>query len=267
LSILPTSSHIAAVTGSTGAIGKAISRQLAAHDYQVIMLCRDASKASQAVDDIIQKTGNQYVSFKLVDISRKTSIRKLAATWQGQLHILINNAAITPRSRQETPEGIELQFATNVLGYFWMMQEFSEIMKHSAPSRIVNVASYWAGGLDCRDLEFKRRPYKNGIAYQQSKQADRMLSVAFAKRLNAYNITVNACHPGDVNSTLSNNLGFGGHESPDQGAETPVWLATSKTGGVVTGKYFEQKEESYCHFMNDKQAVEKLFQMCRKYSE
>jgi len=81
------------------------------------------------------------------------------------------------------------------------------------------VASYWAGDLDIDDLEFKHRPYSNGAAYRQSKQANRMLTVAFAERLAEHRISVNACHPGDVNSNLSNDLGFGGHESPGEGNE------------------------------------------------
>jgi NAD(P)-dependent dehydrogenase (short-subunit alcohol dehydrogenase family) len=79
---------------------------------------------------------------------------------------------------------------------------------------VVNVASYWAGGLDLGDLELERRRYDNDAAYRQSKQADRMLSVAFAERLRDAGVTANACHPGDVVSTLSRNLGFGGHETP-----------------------------------------------------
>ena len=126
----------------------------------------------------------------------------------------VNNAATTPRRREETPEGIELQFATNVLGYFWMMTAFRGHLVDSAPARVVNVASYWAGGLDLGDLEFERRRYDNDAAYRQSKQADRMLSVAFAERLRDAGVTANACHPEDVVSTLSRNLGFGGHETP-----------------------------------------------------
>lgn len=100
--------------------------------------------------------------------------------------MLINNAACTPRTRQETPEGIELQFATNVLGYYWLIDGFTEILKASAPARVINVASYWAGGLDISDLEFKRRSYDNGKAYRQSKQANRMLSAAFAEKLKPF---------------------------------------------------------------------------------
>jgi retinol dehydrogenase-13 len=217
------------------------------------------------VRDIIQVTGNDRVRYELVDVSRRSSIQALAGRWRGPLHVLVNNAAVTPGRREETPEGIELQFATNVLGYFWMIQEFTGHLKRSTPARVVNVASYWAGDLDLDDLEFKRRRYRNGQAYRQSKQADRMLTVAFAERLRPYGVTIYACHPGDVNSKLSNNLGFGGHETPQHGARTPVWLATTNAGQVETGKYFEHMREARCWFGEDKQAVERLYQACSAY--
>lgn len=258
--------QVAVVTGATGAIGKAIARQLAEHKYEVVLAVRNESKAQQAVADIQQTTGNSRVRYELVDLARQASIQALAARWEGPMHVLVNNAGATPRRREETPEGIEMQFATNVLGYFWMIRAFSGTLEQSAPARVVNVASYWAGGLDLSDLEFDRRGYSNGAAYRQSKQADRMLTVAFAERLEPYDIAVNACHPGDVNSTLSNNLGFGGHESPDEGASTPVWLATSEAGQRQTGKYFEHKRPSPDRFAGDKQAIEALYQACLDYS-
>ena len=260
-------STVALVTGATGAIGKAIARQLAKmRGYEVVLACRDAEKAWRAVAEIVQATGNPNVRYELVDVSRWASVCALAERWRGPLHVLINNAAVTPRTRQETPEGVELQFATNVLGYFWMIHAFAEHLKRSAPSRVINVASYWAGDLDLGDLEFRRRRYSNGLAYRQSKQANRMLTMAFAERLEPYGVVVNACHPGDVNSTLSNNLGFGGHESPDEAARTPVWLATSPVGQQKTGKYFEHMREVRCRFSADRQAVEKLYEICLSYT-
>lgn len=259
--------RVAMVTGATGAIGKAIAWQIAADDLQgrVVLLCRDEQKGRAAVAEIRRATGNEKVWYELADLSRKASIEALAERWTGRLDILVNNAAATPRQREETPEGIERQFATNVLGYFWMTRAFGDLLQRSAPSRVINVASYWAGDLDLDDLEFKRRPYDNNRAYRQSKQANRMLTVAFAERLQAYEITVNACHPGDVNSRLSNDLGFGGHETPDQGARTPVWLATEEVGGRETGKYFESRRESPCRFAADRAAVEALYQICLAY--
>jgi retinol dehydrogenase 12 len=256
------------VTGATGAIGKAIARQLAALDgSEVVLVCRDKRKAEQTVNEIINNTNNPKVRYELADLGRHQDIKALVNRWTGPLHALVNAAACTPRDRQETPEGIELQFATNVLGYFWLTDEFTEILKASAPARVVNVASYWASGLDLNDLEFKRRSYDNDKAYRQSKQANRMLSAAFAEKLKPFQISVNACHPGDVNSVLSNNLGFGGHETPDKGAETPVWLATHPIGQETTGRYFEHLTETNCLFARDKQAVEALFEVCAHYAK
>lgn len=254
---------VAMVTGATGAIGKAIARQLAAGGFEVVLACRDEDKATGAVAEIQGATGNGRVRHELVDVSRRASVRALKDRWQGPLNVLVNNAAITPRHRQETPEGIELQLATNVLGYFWMTEAFGEHLQRSAPARVVNVASYWAGGLDMDDLEFRRRRYNNDLAYRQSKQANRMLTVAFANRLSP--VAVNACHPGDVNSVLSNNLGFGGHETPDEGARTPVWLAKSETGGRETGKYFERRRPVSCPFARDRDSVESLYAICQSY--
>jgi len=204
------SPRVALVTGATGAIGKAIARRIAARsEHEVVLLCRDAAKAEAALADIQRRTGNPRVRYALVDLARQASIAALAACWAGPVHVLVNNAAVAPRRREETPEGIELQFATNVLGYFWTITAFQERLAASAPARVVNVASYWAGGLDLKDLEFQRRPYDNDAAYRQSKQANRMLTVAFADRLKDTGVTVNACHPGDVASSLSRSLGFG----------------------------------------------------------
>ena len=254
------------LTGATGAIGKAIAMQLAKiPDSEVVLICRNQQKAEQTLKEITHSTGNPHIRYELADLSRYGEIHELAGRWNGPLHVLINTAACAPRARQETPEGIEMQFATNVLGYFWMIDAFTDILKASAPACVVNVASYWAGGLVLNDLEFTRRSYDNDTAYRQSKQANRMLSVAFAEKLKAYQISVNACHPGDVNSTLSNNLGFGGHETSNQGAETPVWLATQPIAQQNCGRYYEHMRESHCPFGHDKQAVDALYEKCANY--
>lgn len=258
--------RVCLVTGATGAIGKAIARQIAGRpDTEVVLACRNKDRASQTVGEIVETTGNPRVRYELVDVSRKASVQALAHRWRGPLHILVNDAAVTPRRRQETPEGIELQLATNVLGYVWMIQALSEHLKRSAPSRVVNVSSYWAGDLDLADLEFKRRRYDNNQAYRQSKQADRMLTVSFAERLKPFGISVNACHPGDVRSALSNNLGFGGHQTPDEGARTPVWLAMEPIGHEQSGRYFEQAQAVRCPFAADRESVDGLHEACLRY--
>jgi retinol dehydrogenase-12 len=257
---------LALVTGATGAIGKAIARQLVATgDYRVLMVVKNEDKALKAMEDIRRLNRCVDIRYALTDLSRKSQIVELASSIKEPVHVLVNNAAITPHHRTESQEGIEMQFAANVLGYFWMMEAFTAHLKSGAPARVINVASYWAGGMDMDDPEFKHRRYDNDSAYRQSKQADRMLSVAFALRLAPFNITVNACHPGDVNSALSNSMGFGGHESPDEGADTPVWLAISPDVTGITGKYFEHRKELECNFSKDARGIEKLYEICSKY--
>lgn len=258
--------RVAVVTGANGAIGKAIAQGLAAEPgWEVVLVCRDAARAAAAAREIRQATGNDQVRYALADLSRRPSIEALADRLEGPLHVLVNNAATTPRRREETPEGIERQFATNVLGYFRMIRALRPHLRLARGARVVNVASYWAGGLDLDDLEFRRRGYDNDQAYRQSKQADRMLSAAFAERLDGDGITVNACHPGDVPSTLAHNLGFGGHETPAQAAATPLWLAIGETGGAHTGGYFEHQRQVDCPYARDREALEALFQACLAY--
>ncbi|MFC1734433.1 SDR family NAD(P)-dependent oxidoreductase, partial [candidate division KSB1 bacterium] len=256
------------ITGATGAIGKAIAMNLASFDnYKIILIARNQNKAEKTVNEIINTTGNNAVEYRITDLSSFESIKALSEEWKGPMHILINNAAESPRQKRLTAKGIEVQFATNVLGYFWMMQEMTKHLRNSAPSRIINVASYWAGGLNLTDPEFIKRSYDNDKAYRQSKQANRMLTIAFADKLRSFNIYVNACHPGDVNSKLSNDLGFGGHETANQGAATPVWLATNPIGIESTGKYYEHLQESRCQFASNKHEVIALYELCESYSK
>lgn len=254
---------VAMVTGANGAIGRAICEGIADRDgYEVVMLCRNESRARQARDEVKAATGNDAVRYVIADVSRPASVDAVAEAWEGPLDVLINNAGATPKRREETPEGLEVQFATNVMGYFWMMRAFRDVLAASAPSRVVNVASYWAGGLELDDLQFERRRYDNDAAYRQSKQADRMLTAAFAERFEEDGIRVNACHPGDVPSKLAGNLGFRGGDSPEEAADTPVWLATSEAGLDETGAWFRDRSRQRGRYMRDREAVEALFDRC-----
>ena len=177
------SKKIALVTGATGAIGKAISRQLVATgNYRVFMVVKDEIKALNVMEDIRRHTRCADIRYVVTDLSSKKKIFELASGIQDPVNVLINNAADTPRKRTETEQGLEVQLATNVLGYFWMTEAFTPHLKAGAPSRVVNVSSYWAGGLDLTDMEFKRRQYDNDAAYRQSKQADRMLTCCLCRQ-------------------------------------------------------------------------------------
>ncbi len=120
----------ALITGATGAIGKSIARLIAEQNgYRVTILARNENKAQRITEELKKESGNQCISYVLCDLSRKQQIKDLAANWEGPLHVLVNNAGATPRRREETPEGIEMQWATNVLGYFWMMKCFAPILE------------------------------------------------------------------------------------------------------------------------------------------
>jgi retinol dehydrogenase-13 len=257
--------RVALVTGANGTIGRAICMGVAERGVQVVLVGRSPERIRRTAEGLKLDVASALVRTEIVDVSRRREVFALADRWQGPLHVLINNAAIAPRRRTETPEGIEMEFATNVLGYVWMMRAFEKILRASGPARIVNVASYWAGDLDLHDLQFTQRTYNNDTAYRQSKQANRMLTVAFAKRWDPAEITVNSCHPGDANSTLSNSLGYGGHETPAQAAATPVWLATDASVAGVTGKYFADRRARVCEFASDLTAVDALDEICGRF--
>lgn len=252
----------AIITGAYGAIGKAIAAGIAkSPDYKVIMVGRDSAKLKSAVEDVKRQTGNHNVLEGMLDLSRKRDIEAFARAINEPVHVLVNNASTTTRQRLENNDGIEMQWAVNVLAYFHMISFLTPQLEMAGGARVVNVASYWAGGLDLDNPEFKMRRYNNDSAYRQSKQAERMLTRSLSELLAGKNITVNACHPGDVNSKLSNNLGFGGHQTPEQGADTPVWLAMSNEVEGITGGYFENRRKKYCAFMEEKSSVDSLFKL------
>jgi NAD(P)-dependent dehydrogenase (short-subunit alcohol dehydrogenase family) len=256
----------AIVTGATGAIGGAIARGLAQRGFEVVIVARDDTKGKRAAEAVRRGVPGAHARYVLGDVSRRTSIAELAKLHEGPLELLVNNAAEAPRRRQETPEGIERQLATNVLGYLWMVEAFAPALEKAAPARVVNVASYWAGDLDLHDLEFRRRSYDNDTAYRQSKQCNRMLTVLQSEQLGPRGVTVNACHPGDVNSVLSNSLGFGGSATPDEGAATPLWLATDAGVASLTGRYFERQREVPDRFAQDRRSIEALHEACQRLS-
>lgn len=262
---MPAERRFAIVTGAYGAIGKAIAMGLARAGYDVGLVGRNASELAAVAATVQKRNPGRSVRRLVADLGRRTAIEAVAAAWSDPLHVLVNNAATAPSTRQLTPEGIEVQFATNVLGYLWMTESFRDALARGAPSRVVNVASYWAGDLDIGDLQFERRRYGADAAYRQSKQCNRMLSAAFAERLATLGIAVNACHSGDVDSKLSRSLGFGGHESPDAGARTPLLLATEPSLDGVSGEYFEHGERTACRFSANRARVQELLEACSSW--
>lgn len=258
---------VAVVTGGTGAIGSAIAEKIAGlPDWKVVLVVRDRIRGEETAGEIRRNTGNPDVGFRVADLGSGASIKAMREGWDGPVHALINNAASAPRRREETVEGVEAQWGINVVGYWRMALAFKDLLTAAAPSRIINVASYWAGGLNLTDPEFRRRPYNNDAAYRQSKQANRLMSVILSGEWNDFGISVNACHPGDVNSHLSNNLGFGGSETPEEGADTPCWLATAAEASGISGKWVNSRKAGNDEFAMDAGMMTGLWQLLHHYT-
>jgi NAD(P)-dependent dehydrogenase (short-subunit alcohol dehydrogenase family) len=148
---------LALVTGPTSGIGKEIASALAGLGAEVVLACRDLGKGQATRDEIARRTGSQRLSVIQVDTSSQGSIREFVRQFKlahSRLDVLVNNAGVNARTRQTSADGLELVFATNVLGYHLVTRELLDVLKASAPARVVNVASTFAGQLDLGDLEF-----------------------------------------------------------------------------------------------------------------
>lgn len=266
------------VTGPTSGIGKEIALQLASRGAEVILGCRDAERGKQAAEEIAGRATAAQPAVIPVDTSSHASIREFARDFHqryGRLDVLVNNAGVLCPQRRTSADGVELTFGTNVIGYYLMTRELFDMLRGSAPARVVNVASTFASDLDLDDLQFERRSYDGMRAYAQSKACDRMLTRAFARRLAETGITVNAMAPGLVTETnlyddLPADVRHGLEEQPSrsvaEGADTAVWLAAAAEVEGVSGKFYEQRAEQPCQF-RDLEAEEKLWAVCQAIAD
>ncbi len=188
----------ALVTGASTGIGKEIARDLARLNARVLLACRSEERGRAALEEIVADTGNHKTELRIVDVASRASVlafgRELRAR-EAQLHILVNNAGVWLDERRTSVDGIELTWATNVLGTFGVTRELLPLLeatgKPGAAARIVNVASGLARSLDLSDVELVTRGYDGVTAYAQSKAADRVLTRAFARRLEGKPVTAN----------------------------------------------------------------------------
>ncbi len=266
------------ITGPTSGVGKEIAMQLATLDAELILGCRDLKKGKVTASEISRRTGSSKLVVMQVDASSQKSIHEFAREFRRKyrrLDVLVNNAAGNRGTlpKVDSLDGIELTFATNVLGYFLLTQELLPLLMKSAPARIVNVASSYASDLDLDDLQFKRRKFESFKAYAQSKACDRLLTWALARRLRGSGVTVNAMTPGLITETglyrnaepelVKRLTQYSGGRTSAQGADTAVWLASAPEMEGVTDKFFEDREELPCEFRNKKNE-EKLWSICEE---
>jgi NAD(P)-dependent dehydrogenase (short-subunit alcohol dehydrogenase family) len=244
------------VTGATSGIGAVTAQALAGRDATVVLVGRDRERSAATVEQIKRETGNQAIDYLLADLSSQAEIRRLADEFLSRydrLDVLVNNAGAMFWSRQETVDGLERTFALNHLSYFLLTNLLLDRLKASGPARIVSVSSdaHQGAQMNFDDLQGKRS-YSGMRAYGQSKLANVLFTYELARRLNGTVVTANALHPGFVGTNFAANNGgiirlvmsilhrFA--LSPEQGAQTSIYLATSPEVEGVTGKYFERSK-------------------------
>lgn len=243
--------QVCLVTGANRGIGKHVALGLAQQGAQVLMVCRNAEQGAAAQQEIRRRTGNERVAVLLADLSSQFSVRQLADTVQAhhdQVHILVNNAGLALTERTVSLDGIEMTLAVNHLAGFLLTNLLLGCMQHSAPARIINVASLvhqW-GKIHFDDLQCQHR-YDIDKAYNQSKLANVLFTYELNRRLGDAGVTVNSFDPRMTATDFARDRrGFAGFmarvwkpfmNSPETSAANIVHLATSPAWAGVSGQY------------------------------
>ena len=258
---------ICIVTGSNSGIGKETALSLAKMGATVVMVVRDQDRGAKARTEIIRQTGNNFVDLMICDLSSMDSIRRFAKEFKkkyDRLEVLINNAGALFNRREVTQEGFERTFAVNYLGPFLLTHELLDLLKSSAPSRIINVSSGLAknGLVDLDDLQSEKnyvgtKAYSSVRApvYANTKLMLIMFTYELSRRLKGTGVTANVLMPGFVATNLGKNSGSLSSSimfkmvrpmqvNAKKGAETSVYLASSDDVKNVTGKCFAKKKEA-----------------------
>jgi NAD(P)-dependent dehydrogenase (short-subunit alcohol dehydrogenase family) len=240
------------ITGATSGIGRITAVAMARMGAELFLIYRDKLRAEETAVEIRNQTGNKNVHLLHADLGSQSQIRAAAAEFLAMarpLHVLINNAGLGNTKRMVTDDGIEMVFAVNHLAYFLLTILLLDRIKQSAPARIVNVASeaHRFGTINFDDLSGARR-YRTFGAYSQSKLANILFTYELARRLEGSGVTVNCLHPGGVASGLWTNngplpqfimkVGKLFLKTPQQGAQTTIYLASSAEVEGLTGKYY-----------------------------
>ncbi|HEU5347202.1 MAG TPA: SDR family oxidoreductase [Ktedonobacterales bacterium] len=273
--------RICLITGATSGIGLVTARELAARGATVAMVGRNESKTRAAVEDIRQQTGNAEVDYLLADFKSPAAIRGVAEAFRrryGELHVLVNNAGVLLWQRRETADGLEMTFAVNHLAPFLLTNLLLDMLRASAPARVVTVASDAHRGATIRfdDIQHTQGRYNGLMVYGQSKLANVMFTYELARRLAGSSVTANTLHPGVVATNIyrSSNRIFNWATmmvmpifalSPERGARTSIYLASSPDVASVSGRYFVKcKPRNSSQVSYDEAAQKRLWEISER---
>jgi NAD(P)-dependent dehydrogenase (short-subunit alcohol dehydrogenase family) len=241
----------AIVTGAASGIGIETARALAQTGAEVTLAVRNTAAGVTTAADITATTGNENIHVAPLDLADQASIAAFITAWHGPLHILVNNAGIMALPEQYTPEGWEMQFATNYLGHFALALGLHDALAEAGAARIVSVSSsgHLLSPVVVDDIHFAFRPYDPWLAYGQSKTASILFAVGATARWFRDGITANALMPGAIATNLQRHTGGlqtppDRQKTPVQGAATSVLLATSPLLEGIGGRYFEDCNEA-----------------------
>jgi len=265
---------VALVTGGTSGIGKATAMALTAMGADVVVVGRDRERGERAAEEIRAQTGGR-VDLALADLSSQAEVRNLAEEFKrryDRLDVLVNNAGLVQSTRTETVDGLESTFAINHLAPFLLTNLLLDVLKKSAPSRVVTVSSEaerW-GNIDFDDLQSKKK-YRGFPVYGMTKLANIMFTYELAERLEGTGVTATCMHPGAVNTrfgtsnrgpmTLLFRLFKPFMRTPDQGADTVIWLASSPEAEGLSGRYYaDRKPLEPKKIANDPAACRRLWE-------
>jgi retinol dehydrogenase 12 len=244
----PMKGKVCLVTGATDGIGRVTVRRLAEMGAIVIGVGRNPAKIKAVLDEVGATSGS--LEFLTADLSSLAQVRALADEFTSKydsLHVLVNNAGALFTNRRETVDGIEMTFALNHLSYFLLTDLLLDMIKARPPARIINVSSsaHQGSTIDFNDIEHQRN-YSAWGAYGDSKLANILFTYELARRLQGTDVTVNAVHPGFVNTNFQRAAGLDmrGTLTSEEGADTQIWLATSDEVEDITGKYFVRRQET-----------------------
>jgi retinol dehydrogenase-14 len=245
------------ITGGTSGIGKATAVAMAAMGANVVVVGRNQERGGAAVEEIKAQSHNESVELMLADLSVQAEVRRLAEEFlerHDRLDVLVNNAGLVQSKRTETPDGIETTLAINHLAPFLLTNLLLGCLEQSAPSRVITVSSEaqrW-GTMNFEDMQ-SRRKYRGFPVYGMTKLANIMFTYELAERLDGTGVGANCLHPGSVGTNFGQNnrgamaLFFRTFKpfmrSPEQGADTLIWLASSPEVDGVSGKYFSDRKE------------------------
>ncbi|HYV95436.1 MAG TPA: SDR family oxidoreductase [Chitinophagales bacterium] len=245
---------IVLITGGNAGIGKATAVGLAKMGARVIIACRSNERGTRAVEEIKNASNNQNVDLLLIDLESQQSVRNAVADFKNRyqkLHVLINNAGVFLPKREVTEDGIEKTFATNYLGHFLLTLLLLDLLKANAPSRIICVASKHSGiKINFDDLMLEKK-YSVFQAVGQTKLGLILFTKELAKRLEETGVTINSLYPGLVKTNLLKDIpwmrimfALMPRISPEKGASTSIYLASSPDVENVIGKFFSNKKET-----------------------